>query len=141
MFKEVSATNIKEYLSDVPENHREMMEALDALIRKTVPKLKPHFATNMLGYGAFEYLDKKTKEYKPWPIVALADRKNYVSVYICAVDGEEYVAEKHKDKLGKVQVGKSCINIKKLEDIDLKELKKILKLAEKSPGLVGATTK
>jgi hypothetical protein len=33
-------------------------------------------------------------------------------------------------------VGKSCIRIKKLEDINLPILKQVLKQAEKSPGLV-----
>jgi hypothetical protein len=39
-------------------------------------------------------------------------------------------------KVGKVSVGKSCIRIKKLEDINLPILKQVLKQAEKSPGLV-----
>jgi len=46
------------------------------------------------------------------------------------------VAEAHKNELGKVKVGRSCIRFKKLEDIQLPMLKKVLKLAERHPGLV-----
>ena len=55
---------------------------------------------------------------------------------MCAVDRGEYIAEKHKKELGKVNVGKSCIRLKKIEDVNLDALKKVLKLAAKSPGLV-----
>jgi hypothetical protein len=55
---------------------------------------------------------------------------------VCAVDKGKYIAEIYKDALGKVSVGKSCIRFKKLEDVDLKVLKKVLVLATKTPGLV-----
>jgi hypothetical protein len=38
--------------------------------------------------------------------------------------------------MGKVSVGKSCIRFKKLADLNLKVLDKVLKSAAKSPGLV-----
>lgn len=134
MFKDTKATNIKDYLAMVPKERKPIVDFMHDFIQKTVPELKPHFAHNMLGYGAFPYTNYK-KEQIEWPIIALANQKNYVSLYVCAVDGEEYVAEKHKDKLGKVSVGKSCIRFKKLEDLDLDELAKVLKMAAKMPGL------
>jgi hypothetical protein len=68
----------------------------------------------------------------------MASQKNYVSVYVCAVIDGEYIAEKFKDKLGKVNVGKSCIRFNKIEDLNLDTFKKIVKLAAKNPGLKGA---
>lgn len=59
-------------------------------------------------------------------------------MYVCALEGGKYMAEKYKDTLGKVSVGKSCIRFKKLEDLHLPGLKKLLKLAAKNPGLAGA---
>ena len=91
----------------------------------------------MPGYGKFKYENYK-KEIIDWPTIALASQKNYMSLYLCAVDKGEYIAEKYKNELGKVSVGKSCIRFKKLEDLNLKTLKKVIKLAAKSPGLVGA---
>lgn len=109
---------------------------LHTLIQKTVPKLKPYFAYNMLGYGAFPYQNYK-KEMIEWPVIALASQKQYISVYVCSVINGKYIAEAHKKDLGKVSVGKSCIRFKKLEDVDLPTLKKVLKLAAKNPGLAG----
>ena len=138
MFKEVDAKSVEGYLANVPPERKPIIDFMHELIQKTVPDLETHFAYNMLGYGKFAYIDYKKREME-WPIIALANQKNYVSLYVCAIEDGEYIAEKHKDKLGKVSVGKSCIRFKKLEDLELDEIKKVLKLAAKSPGLVGAS--
>jgi len=135
MFKKVKPTNVKEYLASVPAERKEAIDFLHEFIQKSVPKLKPHFAYNMLGYGSFPYVNYK-KEQILWPTIAMANQKNYISIYVCAIDGKEYLAEKFKDDLGKVSVGKSCIRFKKLEDLHLPTLKKVLQLAAKSPGFV-----
>lgn len=137
MFKPTKAKSIKEYLAALPPERREPIELLHALIQKISPKLKPHFAYNMLGYGSFSCRNYK-KELIEWPTIALASQKNYISLYICAVENGKYLAEKHKKDLGKVSVGKSCIRFKKIEDLNLDTLKKVIKAAEKNPGLVDA---
>lgn len=142
MFKETKAKTVKAYLDAVPKERKEVINFLHSFIQKTVPKLKPYFSYNMIGYGAFPYKNYK-KEDIMWPVVSLANQKNYISVYVCAVENGKYIAEKYKKDLGKVSVGKSCIRFKKIEDVDLDGLRRVLKLAEKSPGLdgVGASKK
>lgn len=138
MFKATKAKTIKEYLAAVPDERKEAFLFLHEFIQKNVPSLKPYFASNMIGYGSFPYKNYK-KELIEWPVISLANQKNYISIFICALDVGEYVAEKHKAELGKVTVGKSCISLKKLEDINLSALKKVLKFAEKHPGLTRTT--
>jgi uncharacterized protein YdhG (YjbR/CyaY superfamily) len=137
MFKPTKAKTIKEYFAALPDERREPMKFLDTFIKKTAPKLKASFAYNMPGYGSFKYKNHK-KEIIDWPIIALASQKNYISLYVCAVEGGEYIAEKYKDELGNVSVGRSCIRFKKIEDLNLTTLRKVIRLAAKSPGLVGA---
>ncbi len=134
MFKKVKAKNVNEYLDLVPEERKDDILFLHKFIQESAPSLKPHFAYNMIGYGNFKYKNYKG-ETVDWPTVALANQKNYISVYICAVENGEYIAEKYKDELGKVNIGKSCIRFNKLEKVDLPTLKKIIKLAVKKPGL------
>lgn len=136
MFKETKAKTVKDYLDSVQPERKELVLFLHNFIQKTVPKLKPHFAYNMLGYGSFKYSNYKN-EVLPWPTIAMASQKNYISIYVCSVIKGEYIAEKHKAELGKVSVGKSCIRFKKLEDLNLPALKKVLLLAAKHPGLIG----
>lgn len=137
MFKKAKADSVSGYLKLVPKERKEVINFLHAFIQKAVPQLKPHFAYNMLGYGKFTYVNYQKKTID-WPIIALANQKNYVSVYVCALDKGQYVAEKYKKKLGKVSVGKSCIRFKKLEDVNLPVLKEVIRHAAKKPGLVKA---
>ena len=144
MFKPVGANNDDEYIAMLTDERRETIETLDKLIKETVPDLKRWFAYNMLGYGDFVYKDYKGNPGK-WPVISLASQKNYMSLYVCAIDQADetkYLAEKYEKELykngAKPNVGKSCIRFKKLDDLDLETVKKVLKEAEKMPGLVGA---
>jgi len=143
MFKPVNAKNIDEYMSMLAIERRTAMKTLDRLIKDTVPSLKPWFTYNMLGYGEFDYTNYKKEQIK-WPVVALASQKNYMSLYICALDHtkdkeDQYIAEKYADRLYKSgikpNVGKSCIRFKKLDDLNLDILKTVLQETEKKPGL------
>lgn len=135
MFKPTKAKTIKEYIAALPKERKEPILFLHTFIQKASPKLRPHFAYNMLGYGSFKYKNYQGKVID-WPVVALASQKHYMSLYICAMDKGEYLAEKFKPKLGKVSVGKSCIRFKKIADLNLPVLKELLKRAAKSPGLI-----
>lgn len=136
MFKPSEATTVNEYLESIPEERKKTILFLHDFIQKVSPELNSHFATNMLGYGSFPYRNYK-KELIEWPIIALANQKNYMSLYICSIEDGEYLAEKYKDKLGKVTVGKSCVRFKKLEDLNLQVLQMLLQKAAKLPDLIG----
>lgn len=137
MFAKNDANSVEEYLLMVPDDRRKDIDFLHDFIQKAVPKLKPYFASNMIGYGSFYYLDSK-KQKKDWPVISLANQKNYISIYVCTVVEDKAVAEKYKRELGKLSKGVSCIRFKKIEDINLETLKIVLKLAEKNPGVAGA---
>jgi uncharacterized protein YdhG (YjbR/CyaY superfamily) len=139
MFKPTKATTVGDYLKAVPKERKASIEYLHKFIQSAAPKLKPHFAYNMLGYGSFLYRNYK-HETISWPLVALANQKNYISLYVCAFSGKQYLAEKYKTELGKVSVGKSCIRFKKLEDLKLPVLKDLIRQAAKNPGLMGLET-
>jgi len=136
MFKKVKATTVAGYLDSVPPERQELIRFLHAFIRKAAPTLKPHFSYNMLGYGSFPYKNNKGVTLD-WHTVGLANQKQYVSIYVCSVVDGKYVAESHKKELGKVSVGKSCISFKKLEDVKLPALKKVIQIAAKHPGFTG----
>ena len=138
MFAKNAARSVEEYLSLVPPERRKEIDLLHDFIQKAVPKLKPYFAANMIGYGSFYYLDSK-KQKKDWPIISLANQKNYITIYVCTIIKDKVAAEKYKKDLGKLTKGITCIRFKKIEEINLDTLKTVLKLAEKNPGVAGAT--
>ena len=138
MFAKNEAQSVEEYLLMVPDNQKQNIDFLHDFIQKAVPNLKPYFASNMIGYGSFYYLDSK-KQKRDWPIIALANQKNYISIYVCAIVEDKSAVEEYKKELGKLSKGISCIRFKKIEEINLETLEIVLKLAEKNPGVAGAT--
>jgi hypothetical protein len=138
MFAKNDASSVEEYLLMIPDDRRKDIDFIHDFIQRAVPNLKPYFASNMIGYGSFYYLDSK-KQKKDWPIIALANQKNYITIYVCALVVDKAAAEKYKKDLGKLTKGISCIRFKKADELNLETLKKVLKLAEKNPGVAGAT--
>lgn len=130
MFKPTKAKTPKEYIDMIDEPRRSDIQKIHDFIRKTCPTLKPYIESGMIGYGEMPYKYASGRE-GTWFVIGLASQKNYISIYSCATSHGEYLAEKHKDKLGKASIGKSCIRYKKVEDIPWDELKKVLKESEK----------
>ncbi len=138
MFAKNAAKSVEEYLKMVPADRTKEIDFLHDFIQKAVPKLKPYYASNMIGYGTFHYLDSK-KQKKDWPIISLANQKNYISIYVCTIVEDNSLAEKIKSDFGKLSKGVSCIRFKNLNEINLETLKTVLRLAESKPGVIGAT--
>lgn len=132
MFKPTNANTPKQYIDALSEPRKSQIKAIDQFIKKTVPKLKPFINVGMIGYGKYRYKSSSGRE-GDWAVIALASQKNYISIYACGIKDGKYIAETYKKELPKASVGKSCIRFKKIEDLDLKVLAKILKEAEKNP--------
>lgn len=126
-----TAATPEAYLASLDEPRRAELEAIHNFVRKTVPKLAPIMIKGFIGYGLtpYEYASGRKGE---WVKIALASNKNYISLYVCAVDEDgKYLAEKNAKRLGKCTTGKSCIRFKRWSDLDHTVVKEVLKKAEK----------
>lgn len=130
------------YIANTPEPKRSELAQLHALIRRAVPSFEPYVAGSIIGYGKYQYRYESGREGSSCR-VGLAGNKTGISVYVTCVDAGGWLAEQWKDRLGKAAVGKSCIRFKRLSDIDVGALTKVLAIAKKlpAPGEVGAATK
>lgn len=127
------------HIASLPAGRRATMTAVHRAIRRAAPKLKPEVmsgmgATPILGYGRYHYKSASGRE-GDWFLIGLAAGKNYYSLHICSQDKGGYLAEQNAAKLGKVKVGRSCINFRKLEDLNLGTVLALVKKAEKAGGL------
>jgi hypothetical protein len=121
----------EEYMKALEEPRKSDIAVLDALIRKTVPKLEPFIMAGMLAYGPIRYKYSSGRE-GDWCKIALASNKNYISLYVCAADETGYIAEQYKQALPKANIGKSCVRFKRLTDVDQKVLAKMIKAGAKA---------
>jgi hypothetical protein len=77
----------------------------------------------IVGFGSYRYQYPDGRE-MDWMLIAFSPRKNYIALYI--KPGFESYKELMA-KLGKHSGSKSCINIKRLSDIHLPTLTKLVK--------------
>ena len=123
----INAHSIDELFKKSGENEP-LFRELDKLITETVPDMGRQLfespSITMIAYGLMPY--KTTKTVGEWPVISLAPQKGSVNLYVMGLTCGAPIAEFYKDKLGKVSAGKSCIRIKKLENVNLDELKKML---------------
>jgi len=131
--------SLDEFLAALPADRRDTMTAVHKAIRKAAPKLAPAVMSGMgpspiIGYGKYRFRSASGREGE-WFLIGLAAGKGYYSLHICASGKDGYLVERHAAKLGKVKTGRSCINFKKLGDLNLGAAMGLVKLAEKTGGL------
>jgi hypothetical protein len=90
---------------------------------------------NIVGFGSCRYKYPDGRE-MDWMLIAFSPRKAYVSVY---AHPDHPGRKELLARLGKCSAGKSCINIKRLADIDLPTLNQIVvasvaKMRAEHPG-------
>lgn len=79
---------------------------------------------SIIGFGRYHYKSERSSQQSDWPLVGFSPRKAAISLYIFTGAKEH---EHLLKGLGKFKMGKACIYIKKLSDINQDVLKIIMK--------------
>jgi hypothetical protein len=120
-----TATTVKEYLEELPEDRRAAIQA----VRKTILKHLPKGYEEVLQYGMIGYVvplkdfpaGYLNRKDEPIPYVCLASQKNYMSIYLMSVygPGEAQFRKEYAATGKKLDMGKSCVRFKKVDDLAL----------------------
>ena len=120
------ATSPKQYLEELPEDRKEPVSKLRQQILDNLPKgIEEVMNYGMLGYVVPHsvYSDGYHCNPKdPLPFINLASQKNFVAVYSMVLYSRKdlmdwFTSEYTKRCKYKLDMGKSCIRFKKMEDI------------------------
>ena len=113
-----------EYVAALPDERREAIAAVRAAILEHLPEgYEEGIQYGMLGY--YIPLERYPDTYngQPLSVAGLASQKNYMSLYLNCVysdSGEkEWFEERWAETGKKLDMGKSCVRFKKLEDLPL----------------------
>ena len=122
------ATTPKEYLDSLPADRKQAMTELRNVILKNLPKGFSEVMDGMLVYvvphsifPAGYHCDPK----QPLPFIGIASQKNFVALYHMAIYCDQnllkwFTNEYGKHSKAKLDMGKSCIRFKKLDQIPFK---------------------
>jgi hypothetical protein len=129
------AATVEQYLAELPADRRQAIAAVRELIRKNIEKgFQEGMQYGMIGYTvphsaypAGYHCDPK----QALPFVCLASQKNHMALYLMCVyeqDGKESWFHKAWAKTGKkLDMGKSCLRFKKVDDLALDVLAELFK--------------
>ena len=120
--------SVKEFLNEISEPERRADCFAVAKIMEEISGQKPKmWGPSIVGFGSYRYKYASGRE-GDWPEMGFSPRKKDLTLYIMM--GFEKHAEL-MEKLGKHSTGKSCLYIKRLSDVHIPTLKKLMKIGLK----------
>jgi uncharacterized protein DUF1801 len=127
-----TAESVKEFINKIPDEERRADCFAVAKIMEEIPDEKPKmWGPSIVGFGTYHYKYASGRE-GDWPVTGFSPRKKDLTLYLMM--GFEKHGELMK-KLGKHSTGKSCLYIKRLSDIHVPTLKKLIKASVKQMEL------
>lgn len=125
------AKTVDEYLKELPEDRRKAIAKVRAVVRKNLPK----GYRETMNWGMITYelpLERYPDTYNGQPLcyAGIASQKNHISLYLMAPSGdpkqEKFLKDEFKKAGKKLDMGKSCIRFKNVDDIPLDAIAKVV---------------
>ena len=118
-----SNASVKKFLDSVPDQKKRQDSFVILDLMKKITKEEPKmWGPSIVGFGNYHYKYESGRE-GDWFITGFSLRKQNLTVYI--MSGFKKF-EKLLEKLGKYKLGKSCLYINKLEEVDIRILEKLV---------------
>ena len=115
--------SVESYISAIEdEARRKDCEALTSLMTKATKQPPKMWGTSIVGFGSYHYKYESGREGNSC-LTGFSSRKGDISIYLVAdFPGQgELLA-----KLGKHKMGKGCLYVRKLSDVDPKILEQLV---------------
>ncbi len=115
--------SVQSYFSAIEdETRRNDCETLAKLMSKATQQQPQMWGSSIVGFGSYHYKYESGREGDSC-LTGFSSRKTDITVYLTAsVIGQEPLLS----KLGKHKVGKGCLYMRKLSDVDLKVLEHLI---------------
>ncbi|WP_405219901.1 DUF1801 domain-containing protein [Lentisalinibacter sediminis] len=115
--------SVQAFLDSVEnDKRRDDARVVLQLMQEVTDETPIMWGTSIIGFGSYHYRYESGRE-GDWMLTGFSPRKQALTLYI--MDGFRGHGEL-MDKLGKYKTGKSCLYVKKLEDIDMDVLRQLV---------------
>jgi uncharacterized protein YdhG (YjbR/CyaY superfamily) len=129
------AQSVDTYMSELPEERKAPMQRLREVFKANLPEgFTEEMSYGMIGYVVPHSIYPKGYHCSPelpLPFVNIASQKNFIAVYHMGIYSDEkllnwFVEEFPKHSKAKLDMGKSCIRFKKMDQIPYELLGELL---------------
>jgi hypothetical protein len=119
-----NATTVQEYLDELPEERRSVIATVRDIILRNLPEgYKECLSFGMIGYVVPLERYPDTYNGQPLAYVGLAAQKSHYAVYLTCTyqdpEKEAWFRDAFQKAGKKLDMGKSCVRFKKLQDLPL----------------------
>jgi len=130
-----NATSVDQYMQELPDDKREAMQKLrDAILKNLPDGFSEEMGYGMMGYSVPHSIYPDGYHCDPkqaLPFVALASQKNFIALYHMGIYANPqiyqwFVEEYPKHSKAKLDMGKSCVRFKKMDQIPFKLLGELM---------------
>ena len=120
--------SVTQFINKIPDaTRREDCFAIAKMMEEITGSKPQMWGPSIVGFGTFSY--KYASGHKgDWPVAAFSPRKQDLTLYL-TIGFEKY--EELLGQLGKHRKSKACLYIKRLSDIHVPTLKKLIKASVK----------
>ncbi len=118
--------NVRDFINSFTETEQRKKDSLELLkLMQDFTGFKPKMSgPSIIGFGKFHYKSERSRQEGDWPLVGFSPRKAALTLYVYG----GYPGQKEMLKeLGKFKMGKACIYVKKLSDINQDVHKKLIR--------------
>lgn len=123
-----TAKKVDTFIAEIKDQKQQQQcEKLVMLFEQITVSPATMWGASIIGFGSYHYKYASGRE-GDWMVTGFAPRKNSFSIYIMP-GFKDY--ENFLNKLGPHKIGKSCLTIKKLENIDFQVLGELIKASVK----------
>lgn len=118
--------DVKEFILATADTEKKVKDSFELVkLMQEVTGFEPKmWGPSIIGFGSYHYKSDRSSQQGDWPLIGFSPRKAAISLYVYTGSVEHAHLLKN---LGKFKMGKACIYIKKLSDIDQNELIKLIK--------------
>jgi uncharacterized protein YdhG (YjbR/CyaY superfamily) len=118
--------NIEDYIAQLPEERQEVIQKIRTIFLKNLPEgFSEDFAYGMIAYVVPHALYPNGYHCDPklaLPFISVASQKNFIALYHMGIYMDKnlydwFVSEYPKHVKSKLDMGKSCIRFKKINEI------------------------
>ncbi len=115
--------SVESFLDSIPDPQlRNDCRAIAAIMQKATGAPPQMWGANIVGFGSHRYRYASGREAN-WMVTAFSPRKQNITLYVMP-GFDEY--DELRSRLGKHSYGKSCLYIKRLADVHVPTLEKLV---------------
>lgn len=118
--------NVHEFIRANANTEQKIIDSFELLkLMQDISGFEPKmWGPSIIGFGSYHYKSDRSRQEGDWPLIGFSPRKAAISLYVyTGCSGQPELLK----ELGKFKMGKACIYIKKLSDIDQVTLIKMMK--------------